>query len=245
MGRQFEVRWESELSASPSEVWEAFTAHTSGWLWKIDYEPRVGGAERGLSGSGGTVTVWDPPNRFVTRAVDGDGVNELDYRVEPRGTGSYLRYVHRGVIAGDYERELDACRQHTAFYQHTFGEYLRHFAGHDAAYVSAGGPETSARGGFAALRRALGVGPDVAVGDRVRLTPAGLTPIEGTVDYATYAFLGVRGADALYRFYGRDAWGWPVGVAHHLFAEGVDEAAEASTWQAWLTAALAPSGAVA
>ena len=58
----------------------------------------------------------------------------------------------------------------------------------------------------------------------MRLTPAGIEPIDGVVDYATDAFLGVRSADALYRVYGRDAWGWPVGVAHHLFADGVDQA---------------------
>ncbi|WP_067135277.1 hypothetical protein [Microtetraspora malaysiensis] len=56
-------------------------------------------------------------------------------------------------------------------------------------------------------RRALGVSDRVEVGDEVRLPPAGLTPIEGVVDYATPVFLGVRSADALYRFYGRDAWG--------------------------------------
>ena len=50
----------------------------------------------------------------------------------------------------------------------------------------------------------------------------------------TPEFLGVRSADALYRFYGRDAWCWPVGVAHHLFADGVPRSARgrpgASGW---------------
>ena len=68
----------------------------------------------------------------------------------------------------------------------------------------------------------------------MRLTPAGIEPIDGVVDYATDAFLGVRSADALYRVYGRDAWGWPVGVAHHLFADGVDQAAAGQAWSAWL-----------
>ncbi|MGI5492650.1 hypothetical protein [Microtetraspora malaysiensis] len=74
----------------------------------------------------------------------------------------------------------------------------------------------------------------VDVGDEVRLTPTGLKPIEGVVDYATPVFLGVRSADALYRFYGRDAWGWPVGVAHHLFAEDADAATARQGWGAWL-----------
>ena len=71
-------------------------------------------------------------------------------------------------------------------------------------------------------------------GDPVRLEPAGLDPIDGVVDYATGAFLGVRSADALLRFYGRDRWGWPVGVAHHLFAPGADAAASERAWGDWV-----------
>jgi hypothetical protein len=81
---------------------------------------------------------------------------------------------------------------------------------------------------FDAVRRGLGLPAGVAVGDRVTLTPSGLRPVDGVVDYASPAFLGVRGADALYRFYGRDRWGWPVGLAHHFF--GAPEPA----WTTWL-----------
>lgn len=239
--KEFEVRWEGELPGTPQEVWDAFTLHADGWLWKIEYEPRVGGAERGLSSQGGTVTAWEPPRHFATRAERADGWwNNLDYLLEPRGQGSYLRYVHTSVFPeADYERELDGCRQHTAFYNHSLGEYLGHFSGREPVYVSAEGPESSARGGLAALRRALGLPETVDVGDRVRLTRAGLEPIEGVVDYATGAFLGVRSADALYRFYGRDAWGYPVGVAHHLFGDGVDKAASERAWSEWLNGVFA------
>jgi hypothetical protein len=235
MGQRFEVEWEGELSASPQEVWEAFTLHTTGWCWKIEYEPWVGGAERGLTPGGGLVTVWDPPRHFATRARgEGDGFNELDYRLEPKGTSTYLRFRHIGVFGEDYDRLLESCRQHTAFYYHSLGEYLRHFGGRDAVYVRAQAPDQSADGGFSVLRAALGAGEDTAVGDRVRLTPAGLEPIEGVVDYATPHFLGLRSQDALYRFYGRDAWGMPVGLAHHLFANSAEETADTRAWSAWL-----------
>jgi uncharacterized protein YndB with AHSA1/START domain len=235
MAEEFEVRWEGELPATPQDVWDAITLHTDGWLWRIEYEPRIGGAERGLSSGGGTVTAWDPPRHFATRAESADGWwNELDYVLEPRRSGTHLRFAHRSVFAEDYDRQLDACRQHTAFYNHSLGEYACHFAGREPTYVAAHGPEASARGGFAELRRALGVAGNVTAGDRVRLTPAGLESIEGVVDYATDAFLGVRSADALYRFYGRDAWGWPVSVAHHLFADGADKAASEQAWSDWL-----------
>jgi hypothetical protein len=41
--------------------------------------------------------------------------------------------VHRGVITEDYDRQLDAGRQHTEFYFPSLGEYPRHFSGRDPA----------------------------------------------------------------------------------------------------------------
>jgi uncharacterized protein YndB with AHSA1/START domain len=231
MSREFTVRWEGDLAGPPERVWDAITARGAGWIWPITYEPRLGGAEKGLGGEAGTVTAWAPAEHLATSAADGDGVNALDHRLTASASGTHLSYTHRGVIAGDYDTELDACRQHTDFYYHSLGEYVAHFAGRDAVYVSADAPPTSADGGFAALKRALGLPDDVAVGDKVTLTPAGMAPIEGVVDYTTPAFLGVRAEDALYRFYGRDFWGWPVGVAHHFF--GTDAAPAA--WSTWLT----------
>jgi hypothetical protein len=112
MGQQFEVRWEGDLPATPQEVWNAITVHTAGWIWQIDYEPWVGGRERGLTPGGGTVTAWDPPRHFATRADgDGDDANELDYVLEPRGTRTHVRYVHRGVTVEDHDRQLRAAER--------------------------------------------------------------------------------------------------------------------------------------
>lgn len=114
--KDFEVRFEGELPATPQEVWNAITVHTTGWYWKISYEPRVGGAERGLTSAGGTVTASEPPRHFATRAERPDGWwNDLDYVLEPRGGGTFLDYTHTSVLAeDDYDLELDACRRHTA-----------------------------------------------------------------------------------------------------------------------------------
>ena len=103
MVKQWEVRWEGELAARPQDVWDAITQHADGYLWKIDYEPWVGGAERGLTAGGGTVTVWEPLRHFATRArpeTERDGFNEIDYVLEPLGAATYLRYTHRAEIAG-------------------------------------------------------------------------------------------------------------------------------------------------
>jgi hypothetical protein len=236
MLKQFEVRWEGELPARPQDVWYAVTKQADGYLWPIEYEPRVGGAERGLTSSGGIVTSWDPPHRFATRTrPEADGLNELEYRFEAQGPITYLSYRHRTEVpADDFDRQLDACRRHTTFYQHSLGQYACYFAGREPAYISVEAPPSSAQGGFTALRRALGVPDDVVAGEPVTLTPAGMEPIEGVVDYATSPFLGVRTPDALYRFYGRDEWEWPVAAAHHLFADGVDREARRRAWADWI-----------
>jgi len=59
-------------------------------------------------------------------------------------------------------------------------------------------------------------------------------PIAGVIDYSTPEFLGVRTADGLYRFFGRNHYGSVVGMSAHLFVEGVDAAAHEAALKAWL-----------
>jgi uncharacterized protein YndB with AHSA1/START domain len=239
MAEEFEVRWEGVLPADPEKAWDALTNRTTSWIWEISYEPRMGGAERGLTSAGGTVTAWDPPRHFQTRAERPDGWrNALDYTLEESPGGTLLRWFHTGVML-DYDAEYEQCVQHTDLYCHTVGEYLAHFTGRDAAYVGVDAP-----GSFAALRRRLGVPEGAAAGDRVRLEPDGLPPLDGTIDYLTPRFLGVRTADTMVRCFGRDAWGGTVGIGLHLFAPGADAAQAGRTWSRWLDSTLA-TGAVA
>ncbi|AGM03391.1 SRPBCC family protein [Amycolatopsis keratiniphila] len=229
MAKESEVRFEGFLPATPADTWAAITTASGGWLWPIQYEPRDGGAESGLTPNGGMVTVWKPSRRFVTYAEDESGwFNTLEYVLEPKDGGTYLRYEHTTVL-DDWDVEYDACAQHTAFYCHSLGEYLTHFNRRQAKYFKADAPEASkAPEAFDAVKAALGA---KAVGDRVYLEVAG---VEGVVDYLTPAFIGVRTEDALYRFYGRNVWGWPVGIGHHLFAEDADADQAEKAWTAWL-----------
>jgi hypothetical protein len=71
-------------------------------------------------------------------------------------------------------------------------EYPRRFPGRDARYAA-----YEYSGDFSSLLAAL--------------EPAGV------VDDRTATFLGVSTEDALYQFFGRDAWGWPVGATWHGF----------------------------
>ncbi len=73
-------------------------------------------------------------------------------------------------------------------------------------------------GSTADVLRRLGIPDDAAVGDEVEL---------GVVDYRDGTFVGVRAGDALIRVYGREVWGWPVGVAVHSF----DGPADATAWR--------------
>jgi hypothetical protein len=67
--------------------------------------------------------------------------------------------------------------------------YLEHFDGRPATSIGdvpggIQGPAASATpDGFARLQRALGLDAQAAEGESVRLTPAGIAPIEGVVDY--------------------------------------------------------------
>ena len=91
----------------------------------------------------------------------------------------------------------------------------------------------------ATLARALGLTDGGAEGERVRLKLPGIKPIDAVVDYRTPNFVGLRSIglhsdDALYRFFGRNAFGGQVDAAHHLFAEGVDAEANPLAWQTLL-----------
>jgi hypothetical protein len=212
MYRTMETRWELELPGEPQQVWDAFTKHAAAYLWPIIYEPRVGGAERGLTSAGGTVTVWDPPRHFRTEATKPDGwFNTLDYVLD----GNRLRYVHTCAMEpSEYDVQYDACIQHTNLYNHSLGAYLRHFAGREPHYIGL----DDVPGTTAEVCARLGVPAEAAVGDRVEL---------GVIDYRAGSFLGIRSDDALIRVYGRDVWGWPVGVAVHTF----DGVGDESSWR--------------
>jgi hypothetical protein len=231
MAREFEIRREVELPATPEEVWEAVATPTGnlGWLF-----PGLIDAEQ--------AQVYEPPHRFLIREEGEDGwFNSIEDIIEARTGGTtVLRYVHSGILTDDWDNQYDAADKHTDFYLHTLGEYLRHFKGRTATYVGGGpdgilAPESSSKpGSLEQLKRALGLDAGASPGDAVRLEVDGLEPQEGVVDYSTPHFLGIRTGDALYRFFGREAWGEPTGMSAHVFAADADEQRTSKAWSAWL-----------
>jgi hypothetical protein len=83
------------------------------------------------------------------------------------------------------------------------------------------------------FHRGLGLPGPVALGDRVRLTPEGLPPLEGVVDYLSPSFLGVRTDDGLYRF--MHTFDASAGLGHHIFIDGLDQEETEKAWASWLT----------
>jgi hypothetical protein len=231
MSRPFEVTRTLELPASPDDVWTAITADVAAWQFPTGLEVPADG-----SSPGAPVTTWDPPRLLAIRAEAPDGTfNSLEYEIEGLDGGrARLRYVHAGILADGWEDQYDAIEAHTDFYLHTLGQYLEHFFGRTVTYVgqpSAGVVATAEAAGqpdaMDVLRAALGV-KEAAVGD-----PVDSDLVSGVVDYATPDFLGVRTPDALYRFFGRNAFGSTVGMSVHAFSP-VDPVKEEAALQEWL-----------
>lgn len=236
----FSVSQEIQIPATAASVWDAITMHPEGWLWPMDpIEPRLGGA--GPFGS--VVTAWDPPRHYVNRSEGPDGFyNELDQTIVDRGDGTVLlRYVHNGVIeTKDWDGQYDGVREHTAFYLDALSRYVVHFGGQSAVYAAADGPASSnAPDAIAKARTALGVPDGASVGDEIEATLPGGTVVPARIDFLDEHFIGLRTDDAMYRFYGRHAFGGPLSAAHHLYAPEADAAAESAAWQKWLDGVFA------
>ncbi|HEV7899295.1 MAG TPA: SRPBCC domain-containing protein [Planosporangium sp.] len=242
MAREFELRKEIELDASPEQVWEAIATGPgiTSWFMTHEVEPREGGAivlSVGDFTAESVVTGWDPPKRFAARGgADGSG-QAFEYLIEGREGGStVLRFVQSGFLGDDWETEYEAMSHGWDMYFHTLAQYLTYFPGRTAMFVLAEGPQSSAEErAWSVLLAGLGLTGAVTRGDRVRLSPDGLPPMEGVVDYTGPTFLGLRTTDGLYRFHGRAMLGMPVAVGHHIFSSDMDQAQAGAAWQSWLS----------
>jgi hypothetical protein len=73
------------------------------------------------------------------------------------------------------------------------------------------------------------------VGDEVHASLGDAGALDGVIDYSTPEFLGVRTADGLFRFFGRNFYNGVVGMSAHLFVDGgVDAAASEAALKQWL-----------
>ena len=244
MSRAFEITREVDLPAAPDDVWTAITADTAAWQFPTGMEIPAGAAPP----EGAPVTTWDPPHRLVIRMESPDGTfNALDYAIEARDGGTaHLRYVHSGILADELGGSVRRDRRpHGLLPAHprAVPRALQRPSGHlrrpaVGRHRGARGRRRPGRDGDAALRpRHRPRTPAWAIAVHASLGDAG--PLDGVIDYSTPEFLGVRTADGLYRFFGRNHYGSVVGMSAHLFVDDVDAAAREAALKSWLDAVYA------
>ena len=223
MSKEFRIVAEGEYPASPDRVWEAVTTAGAAWLFPTD-------------GMVGEELVVERPRHHINRMEGPDGwFNELEQVIEDRPGGrAYMRWVHSGVLGDeDWETQYDGASKHTSFYLHTLSQYLEHFDGRPVVFADIQGSAASALpDGFDIVRTALGITADSAVGDTLAVTLPGRSAPDAVIDYVSDLFVGLRTDDALLRFFGRNAFGAPVGITVHHFGEAESEKL-AAEWKAW------------
>jgi hypothetical protein len=221
--RKFEIVYDTELPGTPERVWEAVTEGAAAWLFPTDDWPSV-------------KTVEEYPRHLVDRMEGPDGwFNQLEHVLEPlEGGRAKLHYVHSGIFTEDWDQQYDGASKHTQFYLHTLGQYLQYFDGRPVVFTDIQAPAASGTpDGFVRLKKALGV--DAAVqGEKVELELDGVGRLSGEVDFTNEYFLGVRTADAMYRFFGRNAFGATVGMTVHDFSGSGDSETTEKAWSGFL-----------
>ncbi|MCX2749635.1 SRPBCC domain-containing protein [Arthrobacter sp. MI7-26] len=221
--REFEIVADTELPGTPERVWQAVAQDTSAWMFPTDEWPAV-------------KTVDEYPSHLVTRMDGPDGwFNQLEHVLEPLDGGrAKLHYVHSGIFADNWEEQYDGASKHTEFYLHTLGQYLQFFDGKPVVFTDIQGPAASQTSdGFVQLKKALGV-DGVPQGSAVEVDVDGVGRLSGEVDFSNQHFLGLRTADALYRFFGRNSFGAPVGMTVHDFSGNGDTELTAKGWGGFL-----------
>src|SRR5918996_1231821 len=215
MAHPFKLTHEFEVDASPEEVWDAIATGpgVDAWFMGVnEIEPREGGTTRMMfrgSSEEATVTAWEPPTRFASRTPEGEdgSLHAFEYLVEGRGQGStVVRWVHSGFLGDNWEKEYEGLSEGDPMYFDKLRVYLTYFRGRRAIPVNVFG------------------GPVVPDRDEA---------------WATFhRGLGLSGPPQLgekVRLMPISVFGGPVGVGHHIFVDGLDQAETEAAWESWLT----------
>jgi uncharacterized protein YndB with AHSA1/START domain len=239
MGREFEVREEITLDATPEQVWNAIATGPgvdSWFMGRNEIEQRQGGKATMDFGEGqmaSTITAFEPLKRFATRSDPGPdgGFMAFEYLIEGRDQGTtVLKFVHSGFLGqDDWETEYDALKVGDRMYLDKLAIYVKHFAPRTATY---------------SLMR---VGPQVPDGARLwqeftaavggDATPGATATIfgqKGVVEFSRQrpAFVGARTDDGLYVF--MQGLYDTVVAEHHHYADDDSQKQTESTLQSWL-----------
>jgi uncharacterized protein YndB with AHSA1/START domain len=232
MGKDFDIRLDAEVPATPEQVWDAIATGPGISSWFVGRTEVDGATVRTSFGDGwiptGTITASDAPHRLAygsAAAPDGRFV-AYEYLIEGRaGAATVLRAVTSGFLPGDdWADEFEAMRFGTELFFQTLLQCLSWFPGRTATPVTAFGPPVADwPRTWRRLHAALGLGSTPRAGDPVRGKLIG----DGVVYFTNPHTLGIRTPDALYRFLqGRHG---AMVAGHALFA-----AADTADWQQFL-----------
>jgi uncharacterized protein YndB with AHSA1/START domain len=188
-------RWvvvEAEVPGTPEQVWEAIATGPgiSSWFVPSEVEERVGGRTTANFGPGmesaATITLWDPPHRFVADSKDlgADGpVVASEWIVEARSGGTcVVRVVHSLFAEGDdWDDQLEGWEHGWPTFFRILRLYLRHFRGQPCSALQGMGmaaapPEQA----WAEFTGALGIA-GARQGDSVR-SAVGAPPLAALVE---------------------------------------------------------------
>jgi uncharacterized protein YndB with AHSA1/START domain len=230
---------EIELAATPEQVWQAISTPEGMSVWFVPHEHTDGQIEADFGGGNtqaGQVLESEPGSRVVYGAPgpDGEPPMTLEFLVEGKDGGTtVLRLVQSGFFGGgDWEAEYDGFGKGWDVFLHNLAEYFRRFPGLPVANVVATGFTTlPGETVWATLIARLGADP--ALGERVRLTPEGLEPIEGVVDLRDRLLLGIRTEHGFYRFMADDLHHM-VSTTQYFYGVTVDSESRTAAWQSWL-----------
>jgi uncharacterized protein YndB with AHSA1/START domain len=247
--KEFEVRDEILLNATPEQVWQAIATGPGVDSWFMGHseiEPGEGGRSRmtlaGMSQEG-TVTAWEPGRRFAYRGDAGPGGTFMafEYLIEARDQSStLLRLVHNGMLGDEWESQYDSLSKGDGMYLRKLATYLAHFPGRTATYTmfQSGHRVSDHDRVWGAFTSAAGLSGAIEVGAPARIAVDGLPATDGVVAFAgAPRWLGVRTDDGIYMFvHGyRDA---PI-VEYHCFAPDVDAEQVDKAWEYWLDRSFA------
>jgi uncharacterized protein YndB with AHSA1/START domain len=234
-----EVRDEFTVDATPEAVWEAIASGPGVDSWLMG-RTEVDSANKSTTFtmfdevSRSAITAWEPGHHYAIKEDENpDGTfMAMEWLIESRdGGGTFVRFVHSGMLGDDWEAEYKGLSVGDRAYMKKLAVYVQHFAPRTATSLLFLPGPTAAQP-WEAMTAAVGVGADAAAGQPARLTVPGIEPVEGTVEFVVPTrFVGMRTDDAMYMaIHGYNDM--MFATAHYF--DDRDPAEETAAWQRWL-----------
>jgi uncharacterized protein YndB with AHSA1/START domain len=240
-----EIRLETEVTATPEQVWEAIATGPGIAAWFVPAQVTEDEVSfdfgEGFGKEPGKVTAWEPPHRFAYRG-ESDGL-AFEWLVEARSGGTcVVRLVNSGFGEGDdWDAMYDGMSKGWSLFLDALRLHLEGFAGQPClpVQVHAMAPGENAEV-WAALAGGLGLPTDAAPGDPVE-SAAGAPRLAGAVERFTGWGLVLRleAPAPGYGFVAAEPSSSGNMLSAYLYLYGLEPAAaerERAAWAAWFEA---------